>query len=609
MVTKEINIVVNKEQADKSLKQVKGDIKDVDKSTGELTNSLDKMSGGAVSSFKSLKGGLKTAINGFKSLRIAIIGTGIGALIIGILAVKEAFTSSEEGQNKFAKILGIIGSVMGNLSDVLSNIGMKIIGVFENPKQALKDFGNLLKDQIINRFTGLLEYIPQMAKAIKQLFKGDFSGAAKTAGNAVGKVALGVENIVDKTIEATKAFKEFTKEVQKDAEIAGKIADKRAKADKVERNLIVARAKANREIAELRFKAEQRDKFSAQERIKFLKDAANLEENITKKEIYAAQLRLQAKVSENALSNSTKADLDEEAQLKAKVIDLETKRLNLAKLLESKIQSTKKEAKALSDAEKKIAQDKLDAEKKKETKNESERLEKIKAIQDEFKKRREDEEAETQIQKLELEKSRQLLELENLKATEEEKANIRKFYDEKINAEILANQKETDDKKIQLENQVAKAKENIANRTASLLIELAGKGSKLGKAIAVAQTIRSGIEGVQNAYTTAQKSPITALFPGYPIVQAGLAGAFSALQVKKISSTSDTVGGTGSNASNGGGVDTSPPSFNLVQGTQQNQLAESIQGLNKEPVKAIVVASDVTTAQQANRNKIDESSI
>lgn len=609
---KVIKIVIDKKGADKSVKGLGEDVKGVDKSTNKLTGTLDKMSGGAVSAFTAMKGGLRSAVTGFKSLRVAIIGTGIGALIIGILAVKEAFTSSEEGQNKFAKILGVIGSITGNLSDLLSNLGMKIISVFENPKQALKDFGNLIKDQIVNRFIGVLEFIPKIGTAIKQVFSGDFTEASKTATDALGKVAFGVESIVDNTIKATEAFKDFTKEVVKDAEIAGKIADQRAKADKVERNLIVERAKANRDIAELRFKSEERNKFSALERVEFLKQASKIQDEITDKEIYSAQLRLQAKQSENALANSTKADLDEEAQLKAKLVNLETQRLNANKRLQTQIVSFGKEAKAKADAEAKLIQDKLDAEEKlrieqveKEAKNEAERLQKIADIQDEFTKKREDELAETELQKIELEKERKLKELEDLEATEQQKADIIKFYNDKINNQKINNEKKLADDEKQLAQDVSDAKASIANSTANLLIELAGRQSKLGKAIAVANTIRSGIEGVQNAYTTAQKSPITALFPAYPLTQAGLAGAFSALQVKQILSSSDTASSGGSQ----GGGETSAPSFNLVQGTPQNQLAESLGGVANRPVETYVVASNVTTAQSLNRNKLDEGSI
>ena len=91
-------------------------------------------------------------------------------------------------------------------------------------------------------------------------------------------------------------------------------------------------------------------------------------------------------------------------------------------------------------------------------------------------------------------------------------------------------------------------------------------------------------------------------------MQAGLAGAFSALQVKRILATPETGGGGGANNSQRGG-ETNAPSFNLVEGTQQNQLAQSINASNQRPMQAIVVASSVTNAQQANRNKYEESSI
>jgi len=47
----------------------------------------------------------------------------------------------------------------------------------------------------------------------------------------------------------------------------------------------------------------------------------------------------------------------------------------------------------------------------------------------------------------------------------------------------------------------------------------------------------STIQGTQEAFTTANKSPITALFPAYPYVQAGAALAFGIANLKKISDT------------------------------------------------------------------------
>ena len=140
--------------------------------------------------------------------------------------------------------------------------------------------------------------------------------------------------------------------------------------------------------------------------------------------------------------------------------------------------------------------------------------------------------------------------------------------------------------------------------------EIAGKGSKIGKAAAIAQTVLSGIEAVQNAYTTAQKSPITALFPGYPLVQAGLAGAFSAIQLAKIKSASESgnSGGSGGSSVPSGGGGISQPSFNVVGTSGTNQIADTL-NQEQQPIQAFVVGSNVTTQQALDRNIVDTATI
>ena len=68
-------------------------------------------------------------------------------------------------------------------------------------------------------------------------------------------------------IKLQKLLKDFVTELKEEAKIAGQIADQRAKADKLERGLIVERAEADRKVAELREQAADKDKVTAQERI------------------------------------------------------------------------------------------------------------------------------------------------------------------------------------------------------------------------------------------------------------------------------------------------------------------------------------------------------
>jgi len=59
----------------------------------------------------------------------------------------------------------------------------------------------------------------------------------------------------------------------------------------------------------------------------------------------------------------------------------------------------------------------------------------------------------------------------------------------------------------------------------------------------------------------------------------------------------------------GGGADGGDPTFNVVGAAGNNQLAAAIASTQNQPVKAFVVASDVTTAQQLDRNIISSASI
>ena len=178
---------------------------------------------------------------------------------------------------------------------------------------------------------------------------------------------------------------------------------------------------------------------------------------------------------------------------------------------------------------------------------------------------------------------------------------------EEIDREIVENQKKSNKQEEESNKALSNAKVAIAQNTLALIGGIAKEGSAIGKGVAVAQATISGIEGVQNAYTSAAKSPITAFFPAYPAVQAGLAGIFSALQVKKILSTDPTGKSTPNLSGSAGGA--AAPSFNIVGQTGTNQLAQSLGQNEQQPVQAFVVASQVTTQQGFDNNIVETATL
>ena len=671
-IEKVIDIVVNTKDAtkgidglNKSIKETDNSTKDLQKTSSKTKESLEAIGGGKVlAGFNALKGGLKGVASGFKSIGTAIALSGIGLLVVSVIALKTAFTASEEGQNKFAKIMGVIGALTGNLIDIISDLGEAIIWVFENPQKAIKKFADLIKENITNRIEGLLELIPALGRAVQKVLSGDFAEAGKIATDSIGKVTLGVNSLTDSINKATQSTKEFIDEQLREAKIAGQIADQRAQADKIDRKLITEKAETERKITELRGKSARQDLFNAKQRKAFLTEASALNDEITQKELWSARLKAKAIQEENKLSKSTKEDLDKQAEAEANVIRLETKRLNLQKRLGTEISSINQQTSAQSKKAREDKQKQIDD----EIKAEETRLNKILGIQAKLVKSQEDLDADTAEKKLELQKERAQAELDLLIGTETEKQEAQLALNELFNKkseQLIEKQKEkkaekdaeerdallekqleyaeneaiafeerrlllderarliaedatlTDDQRTKAEAENVKARVEISKQetdakqkavnaigdTLATASKLLGESTTAGKVAAVSATTIDTIQSGVSAY-----KGMVAAIPGPVGIAAGAVAAAGSLasgyaSVKKILSVKTPNGGGGGGSVPSGGTPSAPAS-NLVGNTGTNQIQDTIEQ-DTTPIQAVVVSSAVTSAQEADRNAIE----
>ena len=125
MITKVLNLVIKTDKAQKGLQETNQEIVDIEGNLDGVTAIGDKFTGGLVSGFTGALKSIKAVNMGFKSMRLAIISTGIGALVVVIGSLIAAFKSSEEGQNKFNKLTTVMGALVGNLVDLLADFGEK----------------------------------------------------------------------------------------------------------------------------------------------------------------------------------------------------------------------------------------------------------------------------------------------------------------------------------------------------------------------------------------------------------------------------------------------------------------------------------------------------
>jgi len=632
-VTYKVN--VDTKGAVKEVDELNDSIKDTGKDAKSTQDSLNTVTGGAVGRFNALKTNVLGAVKSFKNLRVAIIASGIGALVLAVVALGQAFTRSEAGQNKFAKLMGVIGSITNNLLDLLADLGEALINVFTKPKETLKSFSDSIQNFIIDKINKVMEGIGLMGSALQKVFSGDFSEALDDATKGFGLLNRGINPVVIATESLVTATKELVKEMTEEAKIAAKIADDRAKADKIERENTVARAKADREIADLRFKAEQRDKFAVSERIKFLEEASALEEEITNQEIEAARLRFEAKKTENELSKSTKEDLDEQAQLEAQLIGLNTSKLRLQKRLQTSLTTFRNEEKAEREAARKAEEDAQKADKKARDEKiaADKKARAIKKAEDE-KARAIKKAADEKAQKEELERKRKQNDLlEELTNTEQEQEIFllkqqyeKKFELAKGNAELekeLRKKQQEElaeiDKKFREKSQQERldAFEQGARTTMNALIAIneltqafakedeasQKKAFEVNKAIGIANAIINTSVGVSKAL--ASSAPPLNFINAAIVTAAGVAQVKNIQKTKFDSSSFDTTAPLTSTGSGGAATSpTQPPSFNVVGQSGFNQVSMAL--ANQQPVQAFVVSGDVTTAQQLQNNTIQQ---
>jgi hypothetical protein len=144
---------------------------------------------------------------------------------------------------------------------------------------------------------------------------------------------------------------------------------------------------------------------------------------------------------------------------------------------------------------------------------------------------------------------------------------------------------------------------------------LAGKNKAIQKAAIIAEAAVSLGKVGLNIATGVSKDASTGAVASVPLIIKTIAtGVISTASI--ISNTSralkalggGSAGGATSSQSTSGSATPSAPSFNVVGGTNSNQIAESLGGQNR-PIQAFVVSSAVTSGQELDRNAQNRASI
>lgn len=271
----------------------------------ELNKALDQNTG----SFSKLKETLGGIVPGLDAATEGAAGLGkqlwllvanpIVAIIAGIVAalalLYKAFASTNDGADK--------------LEQIMAGIGASI---------------DVLRDRVL-----------QVASAISKFFSGDFTAAMEAGRKAVSGIG---QEIADEFAAAAQATR-----VLQDLEDSMRV-------------ISVNRAKLNRDLAQAKEIMNNADASFADRRAALAR-VRTAEAEQSKAELDQARREYEARVELNKLSDTSDEDLDKEAQLKAKLYQLEESSATQLRALNRMERTLQREEQARADAEKKARED------------------------------------------------------------------------------------------------------------------------------------------------------------------------------------------------------------------------------------------------------------
>jgi len=592
------------------------EIEELKKEIKKLNEEIVKGNKDTADSLKKVEKSSSLTAKGIRGIGNALKAAGLGIAIAAFAKLTELFNQNQKVADIFNKSFEVLSITFNDFFNLLDNNVGKVVGyfksIFDDPVQSLKNFGQAIKDNIIERFNSALDTLGFLSSAIKKVFEGDFKGAmedAKLAGREYVDVLTGVDGSLDKITEgvtnAANATSNYIKETIKSASENVNLAKSAEIAAVVNQGLI---EKYDRQAEQLR---QVRD-----------------EERNTIDERIEANNKLKATLDEQEKAMLTQVDL----QIKAAQVEFDKNQSqeNTIRLLEA--QNEKEAVLAQIEgfrSEQKMNDLALDREKLDLIKSVQESESELSLSRKQFDAEQETNEVVRLTRLREINEEEKIIEEERLQGQidlYQKGTQARADAEAELNTFLLENKQE----QIEIEEELKEAKINQVNEGLDAVINAAGSESKIGRALFIAKTAIRVKEQIAEAKATLSQITLRAASSqvnvaegfsatskiGFPqnipllIAFAGQAAGIISAVKSAVSATKSQASSMGASGGGGGTIAAPQPAqFNVVGASQTSQLAQTISDQEQTPIKAFVVSEEVTTAQQMDRNIIEGASL
>lgn len=591
----EVELAANTKEAEKNVDALNKKVKDTGKrakksgkelSAGmqlgnEAVRGLDRITGGLASKFLAV--GKAAKLSG-KAMKTALISSGIGLLVVALGLVVQYWDD----------ITALVDGVSGEQKDLLANTEktletqqtqLETIGQMSNTlklqgksEKDIRDLKRQQTDEIIASTELLLEQQKsqkqaqvEAAERNRNITMGIITFLTAPIVMILGVIdalsaAMASLGIIDEATNLAEGYVKGTAELLFDPEDV---------AEKGDETITETENK-------LRKLKNTRDGFA-------LQDQADAKKNADKK----AQDEIQAEKDKNAALESIRKQLiDTEAEERAEKLRKIGEEYDEQIRLAEKYYGEDSEKVLELRAARKTALDEQEAEfkeqdkERKEAEEEAEKEKQKKIDEDEAKRLKDKEDAE-------------------IAAAEAKYARNQKALDDLI---TIGGQETKFGQAMLIAKQILAAKEMIMEMKGTLFT------AKQSATKATVKAAESGVDVAGGAAKTTAAAPFPANIPlilGYAAQAVGIVSAIKGAMkaMKGASKQNVPTPRIETPTATASAPESMAPAFNIVGASETNQLADAIGGQTQIPTKAFVVASDVSTAQEMDRNIIEGASI
>lgn len=257
-----------------------------------------QQAGGVTKLLTNTTKSLATGIWGMTKASLAFIATPIGLVLASIGLVVGALVSylksAQGGMDKLTSITRPLMAILESLRGVLQKLGETMFKTFTNPKKALTDLVDYVKNNVMNRFKAF-------AVIMEAIENRDFKGLR----NGIAQAITGVENLEDKIINGAKATADFLK----DAAAKGAEIDRLQKEiEQNEADMILRRAQLNKQLKEQETIAKDQS-LTDEVRTAAIQKQTELANELVGAENKILDLKIQQEKVQQSLSDSGRKDL------------------------------------------------------------------------------------------------------------------------------------------------------------------------------------------------------------------------------------------------------------------------------------------------------------